>query len=92
VRTPEDVRTVQSVARPGRPYPSGGVDGHPVGSHSQRNAVGFGFLMYLTMRAIGLIVGVMILQEFTDPTMILASGGILDKVGEPKVARTEPAA
>ena len=46
-------------------------------------------LKYVSKRAIGFMAGVMILQEFTDPTMILASGGTLDKVGEPKSARTE---
>ncbi len=42
----------------------------------------------MSKRAIGFMAGVMILQECTNPTMILASGGILDKVGEPKAART----
>lgn len=36
----------------------------------------FGVLMYLTMRRIGFIVGAMILHGLTDPTGILASGGI----------------
>ena len=36
----------------------------------------FGVLMYLSMRAIGFIVGAMILHALTDPTGFLASGGI----------------
>jgi hypothetical protein len=36
----------------------------------------FGVLMYLTMRAIGFIVGAMIMHGLTDPTGFLASGGI----------------
>ena len=41
----------------------------------------FGVLMYLTLRSIGFLVGAMILHGLTDPTTILASGGI-DKLTE----------
>ena len=40
---------------------------------------GFGALMYLTLRATGFLVWAMLVHGLTDPTTILASGGI-DKV------------
>jgi uncharacterized protein len=40
---------------------------------------GFGVLMYLTLRVTGFLVWVMLVHGLTDPTTILASGGI-DKV------------
>jgi len=43
--------------------------------------LGFGVLMYLSMRAIGYLAGAMILHGLTDPTTVLATGGI-DKVGD----------
>ena len=36
----------------------------------------FGVLMYLTLRSTGFLVGAMILHGLTDPTTILAVGGI----------------
>jgi uncharacterized protein len=42
--------------------------------------VGFGMLMYLTMRVTGFIAGAMILHALTDPTTFLANGGLPDKV------------
>jgi hypothetical protein len=39
----------------------------------------FGVLMYLSLRSIGFLAGAMVLHGLTDPTSILASGGI-DKV------------
>jgi hypothetical protein len=42
--------------------------------------VGFGMLMYLTMRVTGFIAGAMILHGLTDPTTFLANGGLPDKV------------
>jgi hypothetical protein len=38
--------------------------------------IGFGVMMYLSMRAIGFIAGAMILHGLTDPMGFLASGGI----------------
>ena len=40
---------------------------------------GFGVLMYLTLRVTGFLVWAMLVHGLTDPTTILASGGI-DKV------------
>jgi hypothetical protein len=45
----------------------------------------FGATMYLTMRSFRFIVAAMILHGLTDPTTILATGGI-DKVGDTAVA------
>lgn len=42
--------------------------------------VGFGMLMYLTMRVTGFIVAAMVLHGLTDPTTFLANGGLPDKV------------
>lgn len=42
--------------------------------------LGFGMLMYLTMRVTGFIVAAMILHGLTDPTTFLANGGLPDKV------------
>jgi membrane protease YdiL (CAAX protease family) len=42
--------------------------------------LGFGMLMYLTMRVTGFIAGAMILHGLTDPTTFLANGGLPDKV------------
>lgn len=42
--------------------------------------LGFGMLMYLSMRVIGFIAGAMILHGLTDPTTFLANGGLPDKV------------
>jgi hypothetical protein len=42
--------------------------------------LGFGLLMYLSMRAIGFIAGAMVLHGLTDPTTFLANGGLPDKV------------
>jgi len=42
--------------------------------------VGFGMLMYLTMRVTGFIVAAMVLHALTDPTTFLANGGLPDKV------------
>lgn len=42
--------------------------------------LGFGLLMYLSMRVIGFIAGAMILHGLTDPTTFLANGGLPDKV------------
>jgi hypothetical protein len=42
--------------------------------------LGFGMLMYLTMRVTGFIVGAMVLHGLTDPTTFLANGGLPDKV------------
>jgi uncharacterized protein len=42
--------------------------------------VAFGILMYLSMRAIGFLVAAMILHGLTDPTTLLAVGGIVDQV------------
>ena len=39
-------------------------------------AFAFGVLMYLTQRVIGFLVGAMILHGLTDPTTILAVGGV----------------
>ena len=39
-------------------------------------AFAFGVLMYLSQRAIGFLVGAMILHGLTDPTTILAVGGV----------------
>jgi uncharacterized protein len=39
----------------------------------------FGVIMYLSMRVTGFLVGAMIPHALTDPTMILATGGI-DKI------------
>ena len=50
----------------------------------------FGALMYLTMRSFRFIVAAMILHGLTDPTAILATGGI-DKVSDTAVSGT-PAA
>jgi membrane protease YdiL (CAAX protease family) len=36
----------------------------------------FGVLMYLTLRSVGFLIGAMIVHGLTDPTTILASGGI----------------
>lgn len=41
----------------------------------------FGVLMYLTLRSIGFLVGAMIMHGLTDPTTILATGGV-DKITE----------
>ena len=37
---------------------------------------GFGVLMYLTLRVTGFLVWAMLVHGLTDPTTILASGGI----------------
>lgn len=42
--------------------------------------LGFGLLMYLSMRAVGFIAGAMVLHALTDPTTFLANGGLPDKV------------
>jgi hypothetical protein len=42
--------------------------------------LGFGMLMYLTMRVTGFILGAMVLHGLTDPTTFLANGGLPDKV------------
>jgi hypothetical protein len=39
-------------------------------------AFAFGVLMYLTQRVLGFLVGAMILHGLTDPTTILAVGGL----------------
>jgi membrane protease YdiL (CAAX protease family) len=44
--------------------------------------VAFGALMYLTMRATGFIIAAMIMHGLTDPTGILAAGGIDKLPGE----------
>jgi uncharacterized protein len=43
--------------------------------------IAFGVMMYLTMRSFGFIVAAMIVHGLTDPTTILATGGI-DKVSD----------
>lgn len=43
--------------------------------------VAFGALMYLTMRATGFILAAMVLHGLTDPTTILATGGIDEMPG-----------
>jgi hypothetical protein len=42
--------------------------------------LGFGLLMYLSMRVIGFIAGAMVLHALTDPTTFLANGGLPDQV------------
>jgi hypothetical protein len=42
--------------------------------------LGFGLLMYLSMRVVGFIAAAMILHALTDPTTFLANGGLPDKV------------
>ncbi len=42
--------------------------------------LGFGMLMYLSMRVIGFIAAAMVLHGLTDPTTFLANGGLPDKV------------